>query len=133
LYYALANDLDLASVASDRIYHDQAPETALYPFVIFNFQSGEDTHGMGTCRILSRLLYQIKVVTKGDLTDDARLAADRIDEVIGKAVRAQHPDDTSLKFSGYRESVVSYTEPNRDSSRVFRHLGGLYRIVASAP
>jgi len=131
--YALTADAQLAGVVSTRIYRDQGPEEADYPFVVFNFQSGEDTNGQGPCRILTRNTYQIKVIAKGEHDDNSRLAADRIDEVIAKAVRAQHPSDLTLKFSGYRESLVGYTEPNRDSSLVFRHLGGLYRIIASAP
>jgi hypothetical protein len=132
IYSALSGDAQLTGVVATRIYHDWAPEGAAYPFVIFNFQVGEDTNGLGTCRILTRALYQVKIVGR-ELNDNARLVADRIDDVIAKAVRAQHPEDDSLKFSGYRESPISYTEPNRDSSRFFRHLGGLYRIVASAP
>lgn len=132
IYSALSGDEQLAATVETRIYHDQAPESTAYPYVVFNHQVGEDTNGLGTCRILTRNLYQVKVIAR-ELNDNARLIADRIDEIIGKAVRAQHPLDVSLKFSGYRETPISYTEPNRDSSRVFRHLGGLYRIVASAP
>lgn len=132
IFSALAGDAQLAGIVANRIYHDQAPEKTAFPFVLFNHQSGEDTNGLGTCRLLTRNTYQIKVIARS-LDAATRLAADRIDEVIGKAVRAQHPADSSLKFSAWRETPVSYTESERDSAQVFRHLGGLYRITASAP
>ena len=122
---------DLLEVEAVRIYHDQAPEKTQFPFVIFSYQSGEDVNGVGTCRILSRDTYQVKVVSREN-DSNTRLAADRIDEVIGKAKAAQHPQDLSFKFSGRRTQPVSYTEPDEDSSRFFRHLGGLYRIDVSA-
>src|SRR5262245_22256492 len=130
IYHVLSTDPQLAAAVGGRIYHSQAPERAPYPVVLFNFQFGDDVNGVGTCRLISRETYQVKVVTR-ELDDDSRLAADRIDEVIGKARAAQHPLDLTYKFSGQRTSPVSYTEPEKDSSRFFEHLGGLYRIDAS--
>jgi hypothetical protein len=130
--WALSNDVQLASIVGSRIYSDQAPEHAAYPFVVFSHQAGEDANGVGTCRVLTRNLYQIAVWMRDRHDDNSRLAADRIDEVISKAVRAQHPSDPSFVFSGRRESPLPITEPERDSSRVFRRLGGLYWITASA-
>lgn len=129
--YALSNDTQLAAVVGSRIYHDQAPERADYPLVLFSLQFGQDVNGVGTCRILSRDTYQVKVVSR-EANDAFRTAADRIDEVIGKARAAQHPSDLSFKFSGQRTGPISYTEPDPDSSRFYRHLGGLYRIDVSA-
>jgi hypothetical protein len=130
--HALTSDAQTAAVIDTRVYSDQAPEGAQYPFVLFNFQFGEDVNGIGPCRILSKNTYQVKVIARED-DENTRLVADRIDEVIGKASAAQHPDDSSLKFSGRRQSPIRYTEPGRDSSRRFRHLGGLYEITASTP
>lgn len=132
IYNALISDAQAAAVIADRVFSDQAPEGAAYPFVVFNFQFGEDVNGVGACRVLSKSTYQVKVIARED-DDNTRLVADRIDEVIGKAKAAQHPSDSSLKFSGRRQSPIRYTEPGRDSSRRFRHLGGLYEITASAP
>jgi len=128
----LAADVQIAAAVGNRVYHDQAPEGAMHPFVLFNYQAGRDVNGVGTCRVMARALYQVKVIARDALNDATRLAADRIDEIVGKAVRAQHPSDNSLIFNGRRESPISYTEPERDSSRTFRHLGGLYWIDASA-
>jgi hypothetical protein len=138
IYYALTADLQLAGAIGTRVYQDEAPEDPLndgeddaYPLVVFNHQASQATNGMGACRLLVRALYQIKVIARDEHDDASRLVADRIDEVIGHAIRAQHPDDLSFKFSGRLDSLVSYTEPERDSSRWFRHLGGLYWIMAS--
>src|SRR5262249_11410300 len=120
IYSALSSDSQLADVVSDRIFHDEAPEDAAYPFVVFSHQVGEAIDGGGTCRVLSRNLYQVAVWARDQLDDNARLVADRIDEIIGKARAAQHPLDSSFKFNGRRQSPLSITDPERDSSRVFR-------------
>lgn len=127
LYQALVGDAQLAAVVSSRVYAYLAPEKATFPFVLFSFQGGADKQGVGTARVLARPIYQIKVVGRDEVSDAIQTAADRIDEVIGKAVR-QVVD--SYVFTARRISPVAYVEPDKNSGRVFHHRGGLYRIEA---
>lgn len=124
----------LNTLVGGRIFAYLAPQAIngvpiAYPLVIYNLQSSRDVQGLGTDRVMTRPLYLIKVISKGPPTDTARGAADRIDEVIGKAV-ANLKD--GYVFSGRREQSISYLEAETASGAAttdhFRHVGGLYRI-----
>ncbi len=128
---ALSDDAQIAAIAGDRIYQDQAPEMAAYPFIIFQFSDGEAINGIGACRVMVRTRYVVKAVSLDAADADARTLADRIDAVIGSATAASHSEDATIHFSGRLESPVAYTEPARNSSRTYRHLGGVYVIEAS--
>lgn len=131
IYEALASDNQIAAIVGDRIYRDQAPEAAAYPFLIFSFSDGEAINGMGTCRVMTRARYLVKVVNLDSIDSNARTLADRIDEIIGTATRAVHSQDSTIRFSARLESPISYTEAAANSGRNYRHLGGLYTIEAS--
>jgi hypothetical protein len=128
LYSALTGDAELAAVVEERVYHAQAPEGATFPLVIFTMMSEADVQGVGTARILANPLFQVKVVTKGAPDADARTVADRIDEVVGKAVRQVQGSHT---ISARREGAISYVEQQPQSGAVFHHNGGLYRLYIS--
>jgi hypothetical protein len=128
IYSALTGDAALAAVVSDRVYHAQAPEGATFPFVIFAMLSAVDVQGVGTARIQSNPLFQVKVVTQGAPDADGRTAVDRIDAVIGQAVRQVQGGHT---ISARREGVISYVEPQPAAGVLFHHNGGLYRLYIS--
>lgn len=128
IYGRLTVDATIAAACETRVYDSQAPEKVDFPFVVFNLQASSDHQGMGVNRVLTRPLYQVKVVSKGPPDDDARDVADRIDEVIGKAVRQVL---NGYLFSARREEILSLREKDQDSAQVYHHLGGLYRIWCS--
>lgn len=130
--HVLTNDATIDAAVSGRIYHDIAPEHAAYPLILFNHQAGEDTNGVGTCRLMSRNLYQVRLVARDDLTAADRAAADAMDAILQTATKATYPGDSSIRFTGRRESPISTTETEPDTTRRFRYLGGLYWITASA-
>lgn len=130
--HVLANDATVTASVGTRIYHDVAPENATYPLIVFNHQAGEDVNGVGTCRLMARNLYQVRLVARDDLTTADRAAADAMDAIFQTATKEIYPGDSSIKFTGRRESPISTTETERDSTRRFRYLGGLYWITASA-
>jgi hypothetical protein len=127
LYQALTADAALAAVVAGRVYAYQAPEKPTFPFVLFSFQAGADKQGVGTSRVMTRPIYQVKAVGRDEVSDALQTAADRIDEVVGKAVR-QAVD--GFIFTARRVSPVAYAEPDKNSGRLFHHRGGLYRIEA---
>jgi len=116
----------IGGATNTRIYFDQAPEGATYPFIVFNLQSSSDVQGVCIPRVATRPLFQVKVVTDGPPDTNARTIADRIDAVLGEAV-AQISQ--SFVFSGRRERAIEYTEPKPDSAGYFTHSGGLYRLI----
>jgi hypothetical protein len=122
----LAGDAQITAVVGTRIFADQARELADFPYVLFAMQTGgQDTRGVGTVRLMSLPLFQIKVVTDGPPSADVYTVADRIDELFQNAVTEI---SDSFVFSSRRESPVEYPEPKRDSSEFFVHYGGSYRL-----
>lgn len=123
----LAADQQLAEVIGGRIFAYEAGEDAQFPYIIFSPQNtaGADVRVTGRTRTMTAPTYLIKVVCKGSPDNNARVAADRIDDVIGVAVNLT---DLGLNFSAYREQPISY--PENDGSLRFHHLGGVYRIIA---
>jgi hypothetical protein len=128
IYTALTTDNEILPVVGERVYHAQAPEGATFPFVIFAMLSEVDVQGVGTARIQALTLFQIKLVTQGAPDESARAAVDRIDAVIGQAVRQVQGGHT---ISARREGAISYVEPQPASGALFHHNGGLYRLYIS--
>lgn len=124
LYAALAGDSAISAAIGARVFNAIAPQGTAFPFVIFNFQAGTDVQGNGTARVQSEAVFLVKVVSQGPPDATARTVADRIDEVVGKAV---HAALDSYLFSGRRESPFRFVEAVGDVR--FHHVGGLYRIT----
>lgn len=126
IYDKLAADASVVAAVSDRIYSDQAPEAAAFPFVLFNLQSpGADTRGNNTVRLMALPLFQIKIIADGPADDGVRAAVDAIDALFQEAVTET---SESTVFSARREFPINYLEPKRDSSGFFTHYGGAYRL-----
>ena len=126
IYDKLSGDTDVAEAIGTRIYADQAPEDAADPYIVFSLQGGFDTRGVGTVRVQTNPVFQIKVVCAGAPTDTVRLLADRIDELFQEAVTEPSED---LVFSSRREQPIHYVESQPDSASRWTHTGGLYRLV----
>lgn len=126
IYDKLAAAANVTAAVSTRIYRNQAPEGAAYPFVIFNYQSGSDVRGVCARRLLTLPLFQIKVICKGHPTSAVNTAVDAIDTLF-QAATAETSE--SYVFSSRREFPVEYVEPRRDTGEIFTHYGGAYRLV----
>lgn len=123
LYSALTGDPTISSAIGSRVFGAIAPQGTAFPFVAFSFQAGIDRQGPGTNRTQLQAVFQVKVISQGPPDATARTVADRIDEVVGKAVHV--PLDGYL-FSGRRETPIRFVEAVGDIR--FHHVGGLYRI-----
>lgn len=131
LHDKLVADTEVFSVVEDRVYKYGLPQKPRYPCIVYSLASGFDFQGLGTVRILTRPLYLVKVVSRGTPTTLVNLCADRVDELIGKAVREILVSTAGDVFalSARRESAVQFVE--RDSAlegSLYFHLGGLYRM-----
>lgn len=127
IYDKLSNDGELGAIVTpDRIFANQAPEDPIYPIIIYAFQGGFDTRGLGVVRIQTNPLFQVKVICYGAPDESVRAVAHRIDELFQTAVT--EPSEEYI-FSSRREEPISYPEPMRESSRFYTHLGGIFRLV----
>lgn len=130
IYDKLVADSAIVAAVEDRIYAERAPEAAEYPFVLFNLQSGgQDTRGNCTTRLMAKPLYQIKLITDelANETDSAAIlaAVDAIDTLFQEAVTEI---SETMVFSARREFPIYYQEPKQNSSGLFSHYGGAYRL-----
>jgi hypothetical protein len=128
IYSTLIGDSVLSSLISNRVYGYKLPREAVFPLVQFNYLAGRDVQGMGTNRILSRPLYQIKAVGRDNLSSSLVQIANRIDEIF-QQISAQLFE--GLAISSRREQPVSYQEAGGESETSFRHIGGFFRFDAS--
>lgn len=127
IYETLKADAQLVAVVGTRIYPDIAPQGKPRPYLIFNFQGGVDVSGLGTARLQTNPLFQVRIVTDGAPNDAARTADARLDEVLQNSSA-----DTSngYMFSARREMPVDRPEFDADNNR-YHNLGGLYRLYVS--
>lgn len=126
IYGKLTGAAAVTAAVGNRVYAEQAPEKTLLPYVIFSHTGGFDTRGVGTVRIQTNPVFQIKIVCAGAPTDAVRSALDALDDLFQTAVA--EPSET-LVFSSRREQLVYYVESVPGSADQYTHTGGLYRLV----
>jgi hypothetical protein len=131
------------------IYHDQAPEEASYPFIVFSKSSGVPTNVISGVRLDTALagadpgthgaktntwaaietdVWLIKAVDQNTTADKAEAIAERLKTLLNDGV---------ISISGYnqlflrRESDVEY--PETEEGIMYKHCGSLYRLIYTNP
>jgi len=125
LYRVLSQDMTLGDMVGGRIYAYVAPQDAPFPFILISHQAGHDVRGVGPARVMVSLVYQVKVVGQGGSFAPLQPIADRIDALLQGASGAVVDGQVLMCV---REQPVAYVEV--DDGVQYRHLGGLYRIIA---
>jgi hypothetical protein len=131
IYGKLAGDTTLnallgapANGYSKAIYHQQAPASAAYPFVVFQKQSGNPTEAFNDPSALETDVWLVKAVDRNTSADPAEAAAARVIVLL---------NDAALSISGSallylrRQSDVEY--PEVTDGQMFQHVGSLFRLV----
>ena len=124
LYSHLSGDSALNTAVGGRFYGPKAKSGTAFPYVTWNWQGASDTNGNAAARLMTRPLYQIKVVSQG-LNDQVAAIADELDARLTAAVNVAA---NGVTITVVREQPLSYVEPGTDPETSFHHLGGLYRI-----
>lgn len=127
----LASDSEITSVVGGRIYKYALPQSPIYPLIVYSLASDSDFQGLGTVRIITRPLYLIKVISRGSPSPLVNLAADRIDEIVGKTTKDTFISTAGDMFavSSRREAAVQFMERDPQvAGAIYFHLGGLYRL-----
>jgi hypothetical protein len=124
LYSVLHGDATLLGLVTG-VYADLAPLEAVFPFVVFTLQDGSDVGTVNGLRIWTRATYTVRVVTDQPSYSLITAAADRIDVLLH---RASAVVTGGAIISCVREEPLRYTETT--GGKVYRHLGGSYRIQA---
>lgn len=128
LYATLSADTQLMDLVDGRITGTLGAVTLAAPYVHFMLSSTLDVNGVGGARISTDNLYIAKGVSQGSTWDDVSPIARRIDYLIHR------PNSVMMQGSGslscIRERILQV--PEVDGGLQYRHLGGYYRIRASA-
>lgn len=128
IYDSLHANSDIAAAVSTRIYSDYVPEPPadrVFPYVLFNFMGGFDVDALGTSRLLSQPLFQVRVVCEGRPDATIRKIDKRIDDVLQNAVYQLSGD---YYFSARREQPIDRPELDASTGKHYANLGGLYRL-----
>ena len=122
----LLADGQLTAIVGQRVYAYLAPAGATFPYVVFQLQApSQDVRGVGPVRVMSDLLYAVKVIGKDQAFSALEAAANRITSVLHAASGAV---TGGTVVACVREYPLSYLEI--DSGVIYRHLGGIFRVYA---
>jgi hypothetical protein len=128
IYSALHANSDIAAAVGTRIYSGRVPvppASRVFPYIVYNFQGGPDINGLGTNRLLSKPIFQVRVVTNTDPDATVRKIDKRIDDVLGVAV---HQLSGDYYFTAEREQAIDRDELDTATGTVYWNLGGLFRL-----
>jgi hypothetical protein len=126
LYSVLSGDPALQGLIGNRIYEQPAPEEAEYPMIVFQAQAPADVNSLQGYRVMSGGVWLVRAVGECTSYEPLREIADRIDALLHKASGEAPGMGTVL--SCVREAPFAMVET--DNERQYRHLGGLYRVLA---
>ena len=119
--HALLNADATLTAAVDGIHHQEAPQDAEHPFVIFHKQSGTPRWTLGGPPVEWEL-WTVKVV--GFSSGTIEPIAARIETLLDGATLNV---DGRATLDVRRESDVNYA--TGDGATTYRHLGGMYRVA----
>lgn len=128
IYDSLVGNSEITAQVSTRIYSDYVPEppaNRVYPYLLYEFLAGPDVQGLGTARLATNALFQIRVVTDGRPTTATRKVAKRIDDVLRIAV---YQPSGEFFFTATREQPVNRAETDAATGKRYHNLGGLFRL-----
>jgi hypothetical protein len=118
------------TLVAGRIFADEAPQGAVYPYVLFSAQSNaEDVVSLGPHRVMVATLYWIRVVGQGASKRALGTIYDRLDGLLQAAGGV-----TALVrvLMVNREAQIA-TPPATVNGVRYSQLGGLYRAYVQAP
>lgn len=127
----LADDPALQALAgtrqalAERIAEGTYPGTAPW-WIVFTILEPQDVKGVGMIQIMSRVQFQVKVVTKGASYAPIIPIYQRVHALL-EAQQDQEPAPGGVILTCERVSGVQYTE--RADGIEYRTLGGLYEAL----
>jgi len=134
LQNTLGNDATLASLAPGGVNRALAQPNTAIPYIITAFHTGIDTVTMNAFRVLTNLVFQVKVVGPANNTSQLAAAAARIDALLGSPPSLP-PGAIGIVIGGvtqgylyscYRDSPLEVDE--LVTGELWTNIGGLYRM-----
>jgi hypothetical protein len=121
-YSVLSGDSALSTQAPGGVYRGVAPPNTATPFVVMAYQAGSDVLTMNAVRLMSSLVFQVKVVGPAADTEALALASSTVDDILK---RTSGTTTGGLILACYRESPFQIDELN--NGVLWSSFGGLYR------
>lgn len=122
LFGILDSDPSLRALVS-RVSSYPAPRDTQFPYVVYQFSSGQDVRGTGPNRVGVSGEWLVRVIAEtSSFVGDLQRAADRIDSLLHAASGQSIWACVRLRPFQLVENI---------SGRQIRHLGGFYRIWVS--
>jgi hypothetical protein len=116
--------------AAGRVWEGVAPEGTPYPFLTFTVGEIRVVGGVGLVEIMARIPLTLKAVTQGESYAPLVPLVNRAVALIsGQAnIPTVTPGIAGLVLTCERIGGIQY--PERDGGIEYRHLGGLYEVLA---
>ena len=125
----LSADSTLAGLAPGGVKRFAAPAGTATPFIIIGYQTGKDVTTLNGVRVMDDILYLAKVVGEASKTQAVVDASSQLDVVLGGTQGLRNIAVTGgWLLACYRQVPVQFDEPVAQSSIIWSHSGGLYRI-----
>lgn len=124
IYSKLTGASAVTSLVSTRIYQEQAPPGAQYPYIIFSKSAGMKVRAMQTPESVRRDTWLVKAVDRNTTANLADAIASAIDATL---------DGSTLTVEGksvidlYHVGDIEYVEDDGDVQ--YRHAGANYSLV----
>ena len=120
----------VATLVANRIYADEAPQGAVYPFVLISAQApGIDVVSVGPHRVMVNTLYWIRVVGNTASKKALQATYDRLDTLL----QAAGGLTSYLRVLMVNREQQLATPPATVNGVRYSQLGGLYRAFVQAP
>lgn len=118
-----------APLITQRIYDSLADqEQDVYPVVVFSMQAALDDLALNNAkRVWASYLFQVKVIGKNHSYAQLSPIASRIDTLIHRGAGTV---TGGAVIACTRDRTVRYPEPT--DGVIYRHLGGVYRLIAQS-
>lgn len=125
IYATLKADATLTALiggsSAPRIYRGMAPLKAVFPCVVFFYQTGgQDVRGVGTINIMVNATWVIKAIDRDNSAVSAAAIADRIDILL-------HGASGTGVLACVRDEPIAYVELL--DAALYQHVGGVYKLI----
>ncbi len=128
----LTGDATITGLVGDRVYSEEAPAGALFPYIVVRTLDTRDVTSATADRIMVTELRVIEAITEGQSYAPLKAIVERVDVLFH-----QRPDTGSQTagssagvtiFASYRDRQLKLAETS--DGRHYRRLGGIFRIHA---
>lgn len=125
LHNKFTGDATIFASINTRIFQSVGDEKSLYPFVVYDFLTGEDIHGLCREILLTEIFIQVKFIHNKPLTNGDRAVTSKIHEVLQSTASEI---SNGYVFIAKRVQPIDFKEPIPGSTTVYYHIGGVYMV-----